>query len=115
MLVHLVSKGSTFSAFYSEKYPNRKKRNSHPETLGIVNDNKTNVSSETSAFLPFTVVVKCKSRKSGSEPINRASELINRASEPINRASEPINRASEPWTSGTMGPVEQWNSGTVEQ
>ena len=49
-------------------------------------------------FYPNTVVVKCKSRKSGSEPINRASELINRASEPIN-----------------YGPVEQWNSGTVEQ
>ena len=48
-------------------------------------------------FYPNTVVVKCKSRKSGSEPINRASELINRASEPIN-----------------YGPVEQWNSGTVD-
>ena len=63
MLVHLVSKGSTFSAFYSEKYPNRKKRkfSTHkPETLGTVKGKKADVSSEgltleTSAFLPFTV------------------------------------------------------------
>ena len=44
MLVHLVSKGSTFSAFYTEKYPNRKKRkfSTHkPETLGTVKGKKS--------------------------------------------------------------------------